>query len=198
VRAAGLRRPLAVKVESAALLHKSDVGGVRLGVHGDADLAAAAVEVWEAARRALEPGGRRPGGVLAQEMAPPGLELVLGMEPDPQLGPAVMLGLGGLWVEALGLRAWRLAPFRPGDAEELIDDVPGLGALLAGARGRPRLDKTALVDALDAFAAWCAEVGASLDAAELNPLIVHREGQGVIAVDCLIVPRQPAGPTPSG
>jgi acetyltransferase len=187
VRAAGLRYPRAVKIESPDLPHKSDVGGVRLGVADEAELAAAAAEVWKSVRRARPEA--RLDGVLAQEMAPPGLELVLGMQPDPQLGPAVMLGLGGLWVEALGLRAWRLAPFRPGDADDLIGEAVGLGALLAGARGGPRLDRPALVDAVEAFAAWCAEVGGSLEAAELNPLLVRPEGQGVVAVDCLIVPR---------
>ena len=196
VAAAGMRYPLALKLDSPDLPHKSEVGAVRLGIADSASLVAAATDLAllaEQLRRREGPGRERPwptagpDHLVAQESAPAGLELVLGMQNDPIFGPVAMLGLGGLAVEALRQRAWRLPPFGRLDAEELIDAVPGLSALLAGTRGRPPLARDALVEAVEAFAAWSAEVGGLLEAAEVNPLIVSSEG--VLAVDCWIEPR---------
>ena len=188
VRAAGLAYPLALKVDSPDLPHKSEVGGVHLGLADDAAAAAAAAEML-ATVRAARPEARLRGVVL-EEMAGDGVEVLLGLHADPQLGPAVMLGLGGVLTEALRARAWRLLPLRPDDANALIDEVPGLARLLAGPRGRPRADRAALRDALLAFAGWADDLAESLASAEVNPLIVLPEGDGVLAVDCLIVPKR--------
>jgi acyl-CoA synthetase (NDP forming) len=181
VDAAALRYPLAVKLDSPDLPHKSDVDAVRLGVADRSALLSAAADL------ATIGGGHRRWGLVAQEMAPPGLELVLGVQSDAQLGPAVMLGLGGFAVEALRQRAWRLPPFGRRDAEELVDAVPGLSAQLAGVRGRPPLARDRLVDTIEAFAAWAVEVAVAVESAEVNPLIVSPNG--VLAVDCWVQPR---------
>jgi acyl-CoA synthetase (NDP forming) len=179
--AAGLRYPLAVKLDSPDLPHKSDVDAVRLGIDDRSALIAAAADLAGIGE------GRRRWGFVAQEMAPAGLELVLGLQSDAQLGPAVMLGLGGFAVEALRQRAWRLPPFGRRDAEELVDAVAGLSALLAGVRGRAPLARDDLLDAIEAFAAWAGEVAVSVESAEVNPLIVSPTG--VLAVDCWVQPR---------
>jgi acyl-CoA synthetase (NDP forming) len=178
---AGLRYPLVLKLDSPDIPHKSDVGAVRLGIPDRPALLAAAADL------AAIGDPRRRWGIIAQETVPPGLELLLGMQRDPTFGSIVMLGLGGFAVEALRQRAWRVTPFGRRDAEELVDSVAGLPALLAGIRGRPALSRESLVDAIEAFAAWCAEVGASLSSAEINPLIVLPDG--VLAVDCWIEPQ---------
>lgn len=187
VRAAGLAYPLVLKIDSPDIAHKSDAGGVRLGLTDESAVVAAAAEMLSALRGAL-PEARLRGFVL-EETAGSGVEVLLGLHADPQLGPAVMLGLGGVLTEALGARAWRLLPLRPDDADALIDEVPGLNRLLTGPRGRPRADRAALRDALLAFAGWADDLAESLASAEVNPLIVLPAGEGVVAVDCLLVPR---------
>ena len=135
--------PLVVKVVSPDILHKSDAGGVRLGL-ADGQAVAAAVDDMAAL-----PGiaGRRIDGWLVEEMGPKGEELVIGAFRDPQFGPLIMVGLGGIFVEILADVSFRLCPIDPGDARAMLDELKG-AALLAGARGRPALDRAAIVAAL--------------------------------------------------
>jgi acetyltransferase len=188
VAAEGLAYPLALKIDSPDLPHKGDAGGVRLWIADDASLATAAVDLLDAVR-AARPGARRRGLTVEEMVRRPGIEVVLGLHRDPQLGPAVMLGLGGVLTEALRARSWRLLPLRPDDADVLIDEVPGLAALLASRRTPGPYDRAALHAALLAFAAWANDLAGSLSSAEVNPLIVLPDGEGARAVDCLIVPR---------
>jgi acyl-CoA synthetase (NDP forming) len=180
---AGLRYPVALKVDSPDVPHKSEAGGVALGVRSDEGLVAAAARVL-AGVRAARPEARIRG-LTAAAMAPEGVEVLLGFDHDPQLGPVLMLGLGGILAEALRARAWRPLPIRAEDAHALVDEVPGLGRLLTGARGRPPADRAALRDAILAFAGWAADAAGS---AEVNPLVVLPAGQGALAVDCLLIP----------
>lgn len=187
VRAAALRYPLVAKIDSPDLAHKSDVGGVELGIRDEPSLRVALARIGERVAAAAPRARRR--GFLIQETASPGLEVILGFQRDEFLGPVVMLALGGTHVEAIGEPAWRLLPARPSDLEAMLGEVRGLERLLAGHRGAPALDRDALVDALTAFAGWCGDLAGSLETAEINPLIVLPTGNGAVAVDCLIVPR---------
>jgi acyl-CoA synthetase (NDP forming) len=118
-----------------------------------------------------------------------GVETIAGISRDPQFGPVLMLGLGGVLVEALGAVAWRICPIGPAEARAMIHEVKGLARILGGYRGLPKADIEALVDTLvrlSRLAVWAKDEIASLD---INPLAVLPEGQGVVALDALIVPR---------
>jgi acyl-CoA synthetase (NDP forming) len=174
----GLVGPLAVKLLASDVPHKSDVGGVKLGV-ALADVPAACTEVAEAVGR----HGITVERFLVQEMAS-GVEMILGFHRDPQLGPAILLGLGGIAAELLDDVAIRLLPIGPTDAAEMIGDLKG-SRLLAGFRGAAPADIAALADAVTAFAAMAERLGDRLVEAEINPLFVRPDG--VRAADGLAV-----------
>jgi acetyltransferase len=169
--------PVAIKVHSPDISHKTDVGGVRLGLES-------AKEVREAAARMLEQvKAERPqatiNGVLVQRMASPGKELLLGMVRDPQFGPLVMVGFGGVYVEVLKDTSARLAPFDQSDAREMLDELK-MAPLLHGVRGEEPVDMTALADALCRFAQLGTDV-IDLMELEVNPLVASP--RGTMAVD---------------
>lgn len=187
-RVIGLRFPLAVKIDSPDLPHKSDVGGVELHIADEAALLVAVNRVVE--RVSSRAPAARLRGVTLQEMAPPGIEVALGVQRDPIHGPVVMLALGGTDIEAIGAAAWALPPLRAGDAAALLQTVPGLARLLAGTRRHAGGDRDALVDALVAFSAWAVDAVDFLESVEINPLVVGPPGAGITAVDCLaLLPR---------
>ena len=173
--------PVAVKVRSAALAHKSDVGGVVLGVDSPAALVAARDDILAAVAKAAPTAA--VDGVVVQEMASGLGEVLVGINRDPTVGPVVVLGLGGVMAELYGQTALRLAPVDKAGALAMIDEVAGL-ALLKGFRGQPRGDLAALADAIVAFSALAANP--RVLEAEINPLIVRAEGAGVVAVDGLL------------
>ena len=117
-----------------------------------------------------------------------GTEMILGFHRDPQVGPAVLLGHGGITAEVFGDTAVRLLPVREHDARAMIDEIKS-GELLKGFRGRPLADVDALVAALLAFARMAEALGDRLIEAEINPLVVRPAGEGVAAVDGLILLR---------
>jgi acyl-CoA synthetase (NDP forming) len=181
--AQGLVPPLAVKVVSADILHKSDAGGVRLGLRDGEDAARAIAAM--AASPAL--ACARIDGWLIEEMAPAGQELVIGGFHDPQFGPMVMAGLGGVFVEIVKDVAFRICPIEPADAHAMLDELKG-AALLGGARGRKPLARQAVVDALmkvagrDGLLMRLADRVAELD---INPIIVNEHG--LMAVDARVI-----------
>jgi acyl-CoA synthetase (NDP forming) len=182
-----LSPPLAVKVVSEGILHKSDVGGVRLGLHDGEETARAIAAM--AASPAL--AGMRIEGWLIEEMAPVGQELVIGGFHDPQFGPMVMVGLGGVFVEIVKDVAFRICPIEPADAHAMLDELKG-AALLDGARGRKPLARRAVVDALmkvagrDGLLMRLADCVAELD---INPIIVNENG--LMAVDARVILSSP-------
>ncbi len=182
---ASLRAPLVAKLVCAEVLHKSDSGGVILGLEGMDAVAGAIATIAE--RHA----GLSVDGYLIEEMAAAGVEMVIGGHVDPSFGPAVMVGFGGVFVEVLNDISMRLCPITRDDAHAMLRSLRG-AALLAGARGRPALDTEALVDVLMAVGGAQgllvrhAETIASLD---INPLIASPEG--CIAVDARILLRSP-------
>lgn len=174
--------PVVAKILSPDILHKSDVGGVVLNIADGAGLQIAARDILSRVR-AKHPDANIQG-VLVQRMENGLAELILGYKRDPQIGPVVVLGVGGVLAEIYKDFAVRLAPVGVEDANAMIDEVKGL-AVIRGYRGMPKGDRAALAQAVSAFS-QLAHLG-DIAEAEINPLIVKREGEGVIAVDGLIV-----------
>jgi acetyltransferase len=175
--------PVALKLASPDILHKTEVGGVLLSVADEG----AAREGWQAivARaRAVHPEADICG-VQVQQMVRGGQEVILGVKRDPVFGPLVMFGLGGVYVEALADVSFRLAPLSRQEAEEMITEVRS-AKLLEGLRGASPADRSALVDAILRIGQLAAD---SPEIAELdvNPLIVLPAGQGALAVDVRII-----------
>jgi len=175
---------VALKAESPAILHKTDAGAVRLGVHGAADVCAAFATIVDNVRR-HDPAAPLDG-VLVQAMVTGGTEMVVGLHHDPQFGPIVMVGLGGVFVEVLEDVAFGAVPLTRGDAEDMLASLRG-ARILDGVRGRPRADRSALVDVLLAVSRLGAEAGGVIAELDLNPVVVLPEGRGAVALDALVV-----------
>lgn len=167
--AEALGAPIALKAERPGLIHKSDCGGVHLGLA----TAAAVGDAYD------DIAGRLQSPVaLAQRQARGGVEIVLGARRDANFGPVVMAGLGGVWVEALGDVALRLAPFDESEALRMLDELKGR-SLLTGSRGRPAVDLPALARLIAALSEWVA--GASwLEELDANPIIANADGLVIV------------------
>ncbi|MGQ9825870.1 MAG: acetate--CoA ligase family protein [Desulfotomaculales bacterium] len=177
--------PVALKVDSPDILHKTEAGAIRLGVSGDRELREAFAEVLANARRHSPEA--RINGVLVQEMVPPGgVEVIVGVKSDPQFGPVVVFGLGGIFVEILKDVARRVAPLSPAEARAMIREIRGFG-LLAGARGRAKADVEALAEVLVKVAGLALVLKDELAELDINPLIVLPAGKGVKVADALLI-----------
>ena len=181
--AAAIGFPVALKLISPDLLHKTDVGGVLLDVR-DADAARAGFEAIMARARAAQPHARLRG-VLIQQMLRGGQEVIIGVQRDPTFGPLVMFGLGGILVEVLADVSFRLAPLARQDAEEMIAEVRS-ARLLDGVRGQPPADRAALVDALLRVSQLAVD-HPQISELDINPLLVMPAGHGVVAVDARVI-----------
>ena len=179
--------PVALKVESPDLLHKTDAGALLLNVQDAEHVRTGFARVLASARAAAPHADIR--GVLVQEMAPSGVETILGMTQDEQLGPVVACGLGGIFVETLKDVQLLLPPVDSADAREALDRLRA-ASVFRGVRGRSPADLGALVEALVRFGELCTDLKDVADEIDVNPLIVSEQGRGVLAVDCLIVPRE--------
>ncbi len=174
-----------LKVASADIAHKSDVGGVMLGLEGDDAVASAFEKIMANARKAVPQA--KIDGLLVSPMVSGGIETIVGMKRDPVFGAAIMFGLGGIFVEIFHDTSLRVAPFSVATAHEMIREIKSY-PLLAGARGRPVADIEALAGALSRLSVFASEQGGGFGSIEINPLIVLPKGQGVIAVDALVTP----------
>jgi len=170
---------VAIKLDATGLAHKSDLGGVALGIRGDDAIRAAAQTLLELGGRA----GLTVRGLLVEPMAPAGLELIVGLRRDPQFGPVILVGLGGTLTEVLDDVAIRLAPLDLASADGMLDDLRG-ARLLSGVRGRPPVDRSAVASMLVALGQLGAERPDVLEV-DLNPVIASADG--AIAVDALVV-----------
>ncbi len=175
--------PVAIKIASPDILHKTEIGGVRL------DLADAA-RVLEAARTMFATVGAktpdaRVDGVLVSPMAGKGVELIVGIRNDPVMGPMVLVGLGGIFVEVLKDIVLDLAPVTPTQAAAMIERLKGV-ALLKGVRGEPPVDITAAAEAISRLSVLAAANAGRFESIEVNPLLVRT--RGVVALDALITP----------
>lgn len=178
--------PVVLKVVSPDIAHKTEVGGVVLGVASPDEAAAAHDRILESARR-HEPEARIDG-VLVAPMITDGIETILGVVDDPTFGPVVMFGLGGIFVEVLKDVTYRLAPFGPETAHEMIREIRG-AAMLDGVRGAAPADVDALASALVALSNVAAEHRGRFDSIEVNPFLVRPQGHGAAALDALITER---------
>jgi acyl-CoA synthetase (NDP forming) len=176
-----------VKILSRYVLHKSETGGVAIDVR-TSDVAAACLRMAEAFSKATS---RAPEGFLIQELVTGGVELILGFNDDPQLGPSILLGMGGVAAELFRDTSLRLAPLSRGDAEDMINALKS-APLLKGFRGRPLADVEALADTVLAFSGMVSAIGDRLQEAEINPLFVLPMGSGVKAGDAVVVVRADA------
>lgn len=122
-------------------------------------------------------------------MAPPGHEIILGVSRDPDFGPMLMVGLGGIHVEVLRDVAFSPVPIGPDEALALIGELRG-AAMLEGVRGAPPADRAALADLIGALSRFAADHADLIEEIDLNPVIVHPQGQGLTVVDALIVKRR--------
>jgi acyl-CoA synthetase (NDP forming) len=172
--------PVVLKIVSPDISHKSDVGGVKLNLGSEEEVAAAFDEIVAAARRA-EPEATVLG-VSVQKMARPGVEVIMGMTTDPQFGPVLMFGLGGVFVEVLKDVAFRIVPLEPRDARQMIRDIQGF-PVLEGFRGQEP-DLAALEDMLMRLSAFVEE-HPEIQELDLNPIFAY--GDGALAVDARIV-----------
>ncbi len=178
--------PVAIKVQSPDISHKTEARAVRLNIASEGELATAYEEVLANARAYMK--SARIDGILVQEMLKDGLEAILGVTNDPLFGPAVMFGLGGIFAEVLKDVSFRLAPVTPSVAREMVEEIAGY-PVLAGARGKPRADVDALVDAIVRLSALAMDLKGSVSEIDINPLFVFPAGRGVKAADALIRPR---------
>lgn len=182
ISAAGrLGYPVALKIVAREIVHKSDADGVQLDLRDAAAVGAAYRRVVEGAARLH--CGARVEGVLVCRMARLGVEVILGVARDPQFGPALMFGLGGIFVEIYRDVAFRLAPISEHDATEMIREIKGFPLLLA-ARGRPARDLASVVRCLLTLSRL-AESRPEIDALDLNPMILYEEG--CVAVDAKVL-----------
>ncbi|MDH3286212.1 MAG: acetate--CoA ligase family protein [Betaproteobacteria bacterium] len=180
-----LKPPVVVKVMSPDILHKSEARAVRLNVASAVELAAACEEILANAR--AYKNNARIDGFLVEEMAPAGQEMVIGGLRDPQFGPLVMVGLGGIFVEVLADVAFRICPIERRDAEEMLDELKG-AAILKGARGRKPVSREAIVETLLRIGGergLLMDHAADIKEADINPLIVSE--RGAVAVDARFV-----------
>lgn len=179
--------PVALKVVADEITHKTDVGGVELGIADADELRAAAGRIHEAVTAAAP--GVQPAGLSVQPMAAPGTEVILGITQDQQFGPVLMFGLGGVFVEVLKDVAFRVVPLEARDAGEMIREIAGF-AVLEGFRGSEPADLAALEQMLLQLSSF-AEAHPEVAELDLNPVFARPDG--AVAVDARIVLTPAAG-----
>ncbi len=186
--------PVALKLLSPDAIHKSDVGGVRLDLRTDSDVESAFAEI-EAGLARHNPNARFDG-VCVQAMAAGGTELVVGLTTDPQFGPLVMFGLGGVFVEILKDVVFRVHPLSDRDALEMITQIHGY-PLLQGARGRPVIDPALVADVILRVSQMASDLP-EIDQIDINPLVAGADRFKLAAVDARIIPQAAVTEMPPG
>lgn len=165
--------PVALKIVSKKIVHKSDVGGVKTGIENEEELASAFEEIMKKSRKLRI----RPEGILVQKMKP-GTEIIIGMKKDPQFGAVVLFGLGGIFVEVLEDVSMRIAPLTEKDCNEMIKEIKGY-KILEGTRGRSAANISAIVKMLMAVS----DIGMkqkSIAEMDLNPVMVNEKSASVV------------------
>lgn len=182
--------PVAMKIESADIPHKTEAGAIRLGVAGDAAVRQAFDEVMAAAR-CYRPQAALDG-VLVQAMVPAGTEIMLGAVVDPVYGPVVVAGLGGIHVEVLGDVAYRAAPVDVQEAQSMLRELRS-HRLLEGVRGAAPRDIDALCEQIVRLSWLAHDLRDQIAELDINPLLLGERGAGACAVDALVVKRAAEG-----
>jgi succinyl-CoA synthetase beta subunit len=176
--------PVALKIASRDIAHKTEIGGVLLNL-GDADAVRAGFAELMRRADAAAPAAQ-VDGVLVAPYVSGGVETILGVKRDPIFGPVIMVGLGGIFVEVLKDVALRLAPVDKGDALSMIAEIKGR-AILEGTRGQPPADTEALADALVNLSQFAAAHADEIESVDINPFLVLPRGRGGYALDALVV-----------
>ncbi|NLE44728.1 MAG: acetate--CoA ligase [Chloroflexi bacterium] len=175
--------PVVLKIASPDILHKTDVGGVRINLRSATDVRDAFDLIVYRAEKYMPDA--RIWGCQVQQMVPGGREILLGMSRDPQFGPLVAFGLGGIYVEVLKDVAFRIAPFSRQEADEMIREIRSY-RLLEGVRGEPPADHEAMVDALMRISRLVTDFPEIVEL-DINPLMVFENGNGTMAIDMRLV-----------
>jgi acyl-CoA synthetase (NDP forming) len=173
--------PVVLKIASAEIIHKSDAGGVKTGLKNGAEVKKAYKEIMASVKEKYPKA--KIEGVSVQSMARPGIEIIVGMSKDPQFGPVIMFGLGGIFVEVLKDVSFRLLPIQKRDAEQMIKEIKGY-ALLNGYRGQEPAHIPSLVDVLLKVSALV-EKNPQIKEIDVNPLFAYKDS--AIAVDARIL-----------
>jgi acetyltransferase len=176
--------PLALKIDSEDILHKTEAGGLKLNINNQDQLIASYHEVLRNAKR-YKPDAKITG-VLIQQMVVGGTEVIVGVKNDPQFGPTIMFGLGGIFVEILKDVSLRVAPIAREDAHGMIKEIKGF-KVLDGARGRDKMDVGAIADVLVKVSRLATDHRDHIAELDINPLLVLPEGQGVFVADALVI-----------
>jgi len=176
--------PVVMKVVSPDILHKSDAGGVKIGIEDEDGVREAYKTIM--ANASAYKADAVIDGIAIQEMAPAGTEVILGSIDDPTFGQTVMFGLGGIFVEALKDVTFRVAPVSPRQAADMLGEIRGV-AVLKGTRGEAPRDQEALAAVISRYAHMVADLGDELAETDANPCLVYEEGKGVKIVDARII-----------
>jgi acyl-CoA synthetase (NDP forming) len=175
--------PVVMKVMSADIPHKTEAGVIKLGVRSETELEASFGEIIEKAKKFK--ADVKIDGVLVQEMAEKGVELIIGMKRDAGFGPVIMFGLGGILVEVFKDVSFRIPPLSLQDAREMIEEIKG-SKLLMGYRGMEEMDCEAIASTLMSVAGLSLDLGEEIRELDINPVIVYPKGRGIKVVDALI------------
>jgi acetyl-CoA synthetase (ADP-forming) len=173
--------PCVLKVSSPDISHKSDAGGVKVGLKSEAEVAEAYRAIMSACCEKFPDATIE--GVTVQDMARPGLEVIVGMATDPQFGPVLMFGLGGVWVEVLKDVSFKIAPLTRADAARAVREIRA-ARLLDGFRGSEPVDTSALEDILMRVSEFVAKTP-RVKEMDLNPIFAYPDG--AIAVDARVI-----------
>ena len=173
--------PVVLKIVSPDIIHKSDIGGVKLGLKNAAEVGRAYSEIMATVKQ-KEPKAK-VYGIAVQKMSPPGVEVIMGMSKDAQFGPVLMFGLGGVFVEVLKDVSFRIVPIERRDARQMIEEIKGY-PILQGYRGQEPANITALEDTLLKLSNFIEETP-EIKELDLNPIFAYADG--VVAVDARVI-----------
>lgn len=186
--------PVVLKIVSAQILHKSDAGGVVLGLDNQEDVKRAYENIIQRAAE-FDPAAEIEG-VLVQKMASPGSEVILGLNRYPVFGPLLMVGIGGIYVEVFQDVVFRLAPIGRNEARRMIRQIKGY-RLFQGFRGRPPVDVETIEKSLVSLSNMATNHPEIMEL-DINPLLVHARGEGATAADCRMILKRPEEETEEG
>lgn len=168
--------PVVIKIVSPDVLHKSDVGAVKINLKNADEVKAAFAEIMKNVRKFKSDA--KIIGVIVEQLAPQGNEVIVGMAKDPQFGPALMFGLGGIFVEVLKDVAFRIAPLTEYDAKEMVQEIKGY-PVLTGIRGQKPADINSIVDIIMKVSRLVTE-HTKIEQLDLNPILVYEKGARIV------------------
>ncbi len=173
--------PIALKITSPDVVHKTDAGGVKLGLKTSPQVGKAYTDIMTSVKKKYPKANIH--GVAVQKMARPGVEVIIGMSKDPQFGPVIMFGLGGVLVEILKDVSFRIVPLTKRDAKEMIREIKGY-PLLEGYRGQEPVDVANLEDMILKVSSFV-EKNPAVKELDLNPVFAYSDG--AVAVDARVI-----------